>query len=396
MNICILGPCRFDSIKNFLSDSDQESGEVSGFTGTGGTPVNELINYILTETDHNITLITFDKKVNNIQLNGARLQIRVLKKTKGSHYSFFIFETLKLIREIRKVNYDVIHAHWPMYAVSSLIVNNKKSLITLHDNPKKCLKLLGKSHFPHFLLSHILYKYAENISVVSEHIKRYISSHYKNKKVDVIRNIHHIDEELSTINKLVGHTTETKVIVTGNSSKLKNIKTFIVAIKLLNEEKYFDHTKFVVELYGPGLEEGGPFYHSLNLSPSVCDIVQFKGNVSHEYLISRISQADLMIHPSLEEAFPGPIIESLLLKTPVIAGAVGDIPIILKDGKFGMLIDVSSSQSICNGIKYYDINKEKMNKIFESSLLSEHLNILLSNQQNFNKLQNKYNVLFGS
>lgn len=65
------------------------------------------------------------------------------------------------------------------------------------------------------------------------------------------------------------------------------------------------------------------------------------GELSHRKTIKHISQADVLVLPSYDEAFPRVIAEAFELGTPVIATPVGAIPDLVDDGETGLLVDHS-------------------------------------------------------
>jgi glycosyltransferase involved in cell wall biosynthesis len=61
---------------------------------------------------------------------------------------------------------------------------------------------------------------------------------------------------------------------------------------------------------------------------------------------------DAFVHPTLEESFGSSILEAMSQRLPVIAGEdSGAVPWILDDGRVGMLVDVTSPESLCSGME---------------------------------------------
>jgi len=86
--------------------------------------------------------------------------------------------------------------------------------------------------------------------------------------------------------------------------------------------------------------------------------LRFIGSRSDVYDI--MAACDLMIVPSLSEAFGRVIIEAMSCKKPVIATNVGGIPEIIDDGKTGILIGPKSLDAIARETTLLLKNKEKM------------------------------------
>jgi glycosyltransferase involved in cell wall biosynthesis len=51
-----------------------------------------------------------------------------------------------------------------------------------------------------------------------------------------------------------------------------------------------------------------------------------------------LDAADILLHPSRIDAFPGSVVEALAARVPVVASAVGGIPEIIADGVGGVLV----------------------------------------------------------
>jgi len=79
------------------------------------------------------------------------------------------------------------------------------------------------------------------------------------------------------------------------------------------------------------------------------DKVQFVGWV--DSLDRDIQNADIVILPSHTEGFPRVVIESMLLRTPVIATPVGGIPEAIIDGKTGLIVNVNDAEMLASAIE---------------------------------------------
>lgn len=76
-----------------------------------------------------------------------------------------------------------------------------------------------------------------------------------------------------------------------------------------------------------------------------------------------IAACDLIVHPSLEEALPSAVIESLMLKKVIIATDVGGIRDILDDGRYGIIIQPGNSEELRVAIKYAIDNYDSLSKV---------------------------------
>ena len=76
------------------------------------------------------------------------------------------------------------------------------------------------------------------------------------------------------------------------------------------------------------------------------------GYISNERLLSIVySAADICVVPTLQDAMPMTVIESLACGTPVIGFPVGCLPDIVRDGMTGRLVPLGNSQALREGIR---------------------------------------------
>jgi glycosyltransferase involved in cell wall biosynthesis len=88
------------------------------------------------------------------------------------------------------------------------------------------------------------------------------------------------------------------------------------------------------------------------LSPQVARHVNFVGPVSHSELTHYYQTADLLINPSLSEAFGMTLVEAMASGVPVLASRVGGMTEIVDDGKTGLLVDAGDANGLAEAIIY--------------------------------------------
>lgn len=75
--------------------------------------------------------------------------------------------------------------------------------------------------------------------------------------------------------------------------------------------------------------------------------VKFYGIVAHDELKKLLDNSSVLVHPSYEETFGNIVLEAMARGVPVIGGEQsGAIPLLLGNGKYGCLCDVSDPKSI--------------------------------------------------
>jgi spore coat protein SA len=119
--------------------------------------------------------------------------------------------------------------------------------------------------------------------------------------------------------------------------------------------------KFIIALSGEGrVRDLASFYHGdgyfshlqAKLSSDVTSQVSFPGFVPHSRLVEHYRKADVLINPSLSEAFGMSLIEAMAVEVPVIGARVGGMVDIVKDGETGLLVEPGDADALSEAILY--------------------------------------------
>jgi glycosyltransferase involved in cell wall biosynthesis len=104
--------------------------------------------------------------------------------------------------------------------------------------------------------------------------------------------------------------------------------------------------------YYHGLKKRGDYQQELKgqLSPEVSSHVQFVGQVPHAELLAYYRAADLLVNPSLSEAFGMSLIEAMASKVPVVATRVGGMTEITENGRLGLLAEAEDAAALAQAI----------------------------------------------
>jgi glycosyltransferase involved in cell wall biosynthesis len=137
----------------------------------------------------------------------------------------------------------------------------------------------------------------------------------------------------------VGEKETPSLLFVGRVVPLKGLHILIQALTALKEQLLF-HLTIVGPLYGP--EYGGYEFTLRRLiqEKGLSRRVTLTGNISdRRELEKHYLQSDLFVLPSMTEGTPKAILEAMAYGLPVIASRVGGIPIVVRDGRDGILID---------------------------------------------------------
>ena len=102
--------------------------------------------------------------------------------------------------------------------------------------------------------------------------------------------------------------------------------------------------------------------------------VEFAGLAPNESLLQRLAQeADVLLHPALEESFCMAVAEAMALGLPVVGGKhSGAVPALLEYGRAGELVDVRSPREIADSLALLAADPARRERLgaraFESAL----------------------------
>ena len=123
------------------------------------------------------------------------------------------------------------------------------------------------------------------------------------------------------------------VIFVGTLRKQKGAHLLLDAFEKVNESYEFVTLKIVGD--GPQREVLEQKVKSDSLESSV----EFVGEVDHKTVLQRISEADVLVHPSAQESGPRSVTEAIEIGTPVIATNVGIVSDLISHNKSGLIIN---------------------------------------------------------
>lgn len=114
-------------------------------------------------------------------------------------------------------------------------------------------------------------------------------------------------------------------------------------LKVLEANKDYYHDKLELRIGGNQEEEK---LTDVIQDGGLDDLVKFEGFVKGDKKTECLNWCDVYILPSFNEGLPIAILEAMAYKHPIISTPVGGIPVVVKDGENGILVDPGD----CNGI----------------------------------------------
>jgi len=150
-----------------------------------------------------------------------------------------------------------------------------------------------------------------------------------------------------------------KILFLGRIAPIKDIGTLLDAIKILKERGI----NVNVDLVGPIEKTYGEIIGKLIKDYNLTN-VNFHGPIYDlKKKITLIDHADIFVLPSKREALPQALLEAMARGKIVIASKTLGAKELIKDGKNGLLFEISNKEQLSEKITYSLKNPEKSRKI---------------------------------
>lgn len=205
------------------------------------------------------------------------------------------------------------------------------------------------------LFNELLPKF-DKIVAVSEGVKEAFCDFYKMNDIEVIPNIVNAQKIklLAQENSEIEYeSVQLNAVLIGRIHPVKGYDRFLNVIKRLYDDGY--KAKIVINIIGdgPDFEKIQSINNDLNLD------IHFWGKMDNPY--KELKNMDLLILPSLYEAFGLVALEALILGVPVLATKTAATEKIVSNEINGLVVD-NSEDGLYNGIKDLLINFDKIKK----------------------------------
>jgi glycosyltransferase involved in cell wall biosynthesis len=243
---------------------------------------------------------------------------------------------------------DVIHAQWTYEFAHAALGSGFPCLVTARDSPRQILRhspspyRLYNKFYADWLIPRI-----PHLTAVSPYMRQELLDAYVLKSSPVVIPNGIRPEIFASAERARPVRPFTFTTVAGWDPR-KNPEPLLTAFAELVRR----HPDCRLHLIGRGFEPGGPaakWATGRGFSAGVL----YLGHLSHaDVLLQLREHTDAFVHPTLEESFGSSILEAMSQRVPVIAGAdSGAVPWILDDGRAGMMVDVTSPESLRSGME---------------------------------------------
>ncbi len=298
-------------------------------------------------TGHEVHLITYEPPEEPI----SGVQLHVVGSMFKNLYLAFPFRHLKIMRLVKKIKPDIVHAHFitkfgfhgGLLGFHPLVMSAWGSDVLVIPCNSKLLW-----HFTKFSL-----KKADLIYAASKDIRDKIIDHFGiySKKVKV--NTHGVDVGL--FRPMPEKSAQSAIVVFSNRNfyPVYNIKTLIDAIPLTISKN--SNIKFWI--MGKGPEEEELKQYAINIG--VNQYIDFIDWIDFEDMPKYLNSCDIYISTATSDGTPVSMLEAMACGRPCIITDVGGVSEWIKDDVTGLLVKPEQPEELANKIIELADNSEK-------------------------------------
>ena len=256
----------------------------------------------------------------------------------------FDFRAIYTIRQIvNRQNVSVVHSHdfkSDLYCLLASLNRNIRRVATAHGSTRDSIM----KKFYLFVTEHIIYRLFHHIVAVSDDLEKYlISLHLPKNSITLIQNgidfsILDYDPPITPGTPLPFLNGKKVFSVIGRLYPDKGHRYFLEAFETVHRS--FSETAALIVGDGPEKENISALIDRYGLTDSVfaCGV--------REDMRTVYANSDYVVIPSLTEGLPYVLLETMASSIPVIATAVGDIPLLVKHNYTGFLVPPKDSGAL--------------------------------------------------
>jgi len=326
-----------------------------GDTGGAKTHIISLVKGIDKLIDAKV--ICFIKDVFYYDAKSSGINIEVFEQKGRADMSVIH----RLIEEIEKENYDIIHCHGARANFNAMFLKRKVKrplITTVHSD----YKLDFKDNIYKNIVFTTLNKFALNrfeyYIAISDTFKDMLVSRGFNKdKIFTVYNGIDVEQKIDYISKKeffdrykINDQGETIVGIIARLDQVKDHDTFIKAAAFLLKTR--NDVLFLIAGDGSDSKRLISLVEELGLK----DKIHFLGFVKDQY--SFLNAIDINTLTSLSESFPYAILEGALMRKTIISTDVGGLSQLIEPDENGYLIQVGDSEDLGNKINILANDKD--------------------------------------
>ena len=346
MKISLVGPCSPEDLAHLFYKED--SVRAKKFSGYRGMPVS-LLAEALIMAGHEVSVVTTASNpiMGSTFFLGDRIEVHVIysrMRARDLALTFFKPERKLLSKKIIEINPDIVHAHWTYEFALAALDTNKPVLVTAHDSPLTIFRYMFDPYrFFRLMLAYLARFRIKNLTVVSPYLlQKWRTEMFWLRSAAVIPNISpFLVAPIKRYSK-----NSIKILVISDNVKHKNVKNMLLAWPIVLDQ--LPNAQLDLVGYGLGKDEE---MHQWAKAENLDDFVSWHGYTNRQTISNLLSDADILVQPSLEESFGLTLAEAMSRGIPVIGGVhSGAVPYVVGDA--GLLVNVRKPREIAAAIIY--------------------------------------------
>jgi glycosyltransferase involved in cell wall biosynthesis len=342
------------------------------------TAVNTLVKEFL-RLGHNVYVFSScSQGKDEYHFVGERLQIHMVGTERPIRFTS-LFSQIYMTKRIKRListyvdELDVLHAHWTYYyALASKSFSDKVPVCcTVRDwTPYIYSTMKGfEARFGWWIRLQVFKRVmsgdAVNLIANSDYTLAQIHSKYPKKNVSLIYNP--VDRAFILDRKKNDVSAPTFITISQSiDDKRKNILTLVMAF---SKYRQADNSARLI-IVGRYKQDSAVISY---IKANAIDGIEITGQISHDEVIKKIDESTCLVHPAIEETFGNILLEAMARCVPCIGGNnSGGVPIVLGNGKYGSVCDITDSNAILSEMKRYDNLDYTSKVVSESSQMLKH------------------------
>jgi L-malate glycosyltransferase len=320
----------------------------------------QVVTRLASMKDIRVSVILLNHGILEARLQAAGIGVTVLdEKLQGG-----LTLLSKLIHILRREQPNVVHTHRRkenvLGALATLALRNVRLIQTVHGSDEFTLAPWQVHKHAYSLLDTLCGRLLfDRIVAVSAPLADKLKERFSRYQVVIVENGIDVDgvrQAASTIvHSLPGSARKIKIGIAGRMVAVKRFDLFLqIAASTIRQAP----GRFSFYIFGDG-----PLHDDLvNLASQlgIIEDVHFSGFVPD--LPAHLTQLDLLLITSDHEGLPMVLLEAMVLSVPIISHAVGGIPRVLGNGRFGTLLPSQEPSMYADVLLEFSKNRSPFDK----------------------------------
>lgn len=344
MKLAIAGPAELAGLRPLLHPDAARTARLPA--APHGHGITQLVTGLV-ERGHEVVLVTLSRDVTDERiLEGPNLRLRIGSyRPRHRARDAFRAERAYISDALQREQPELIHAQWTYEYALGALSTDLPTLISIRDWAPNVMWHFRRPYWVvRFLMNARTLQRGRHFTASSPFIQRRTERLIR-RPVALIPNFV-LDSLFYDHERAFSGDSAVLLAVNNGFSRWKNVQRLLEAFPQI----LADHPDATLQLVGNDYEEGGAA-HGWAADRGLDRGVSFVGPRSHAEVISLMREADLFVHPSLQESFGNVLAEAMAQRLPVVAGeSSGAAPWVTGGGVAGALTDVTSPAAIADAI----------------------------------------------